>query len=267
MIKNYLKDTQNEKDNRNITIDNVGIEDLEYPIRIKDKQNQIQSTVAQVKMSVVLPKHFRGTHMSRFLEIIHEYCDVISITKIKKIVQAMLDKFEADESSIEISFPYFIEKEAPVSKIKSFLSYQCRLIAEKKKDFDLIVEVIVPIHSFCPCSREISKYGGHNQRGTIKVQVRMSHLILIEELVQMAEESASAEIYSLMKRVDEKHITEKAYENPRFVEDIMREMVIKLENDDRVIWYNVRVKNFESIHNHNAFASHKKWKKCDSIKQ
>jgi len=260
VIKNCLKDTQNEKDYRNINIDNVGIEDLEYPIRIKDKQNQIQSTVAKIKMSVALPKQFRGTHMSRFLEIIHEYFDVISIIKLKEIVQAMLDKFDADESSIEISFPYFIEKEAPVSKIKSFLSYRCRLIAEKKKNFDLILEVTVPIHSFCPCSREISKYGGHNQRGAIKVQVRMSNLILIEELVQLAEESASAEIYSLMKRMDEKYITEKAYENPRFVEDIIREMVIKLEKDDRVSWYNVRVKNFESIHNHNAFASHEKWK-------
>ncbi len=260
MKNDFLKDTQNEEDIRNIAIDNVGIEDLEYPIRIMDRQNQFQSTVAKVKMSVILPKHFRGTHMSRFLEIIHDYCDIISIVNMKKIVRAMLHQFEADKSSIEISFPYFIEKEAPVSKTKSFLSYQCRLIAEKKKDFDLIVEVKVPIHSFCPCSREISKYGGHNQRGEIKVQVRMNRLIWIEELVQMAEETASAEIYSLMKRVDEKHVTEKAYENPRFVEDIMREMVTKLDQDDRVNWYNISVKNFESIHNHNAFASLEKRK-------
>lgn len=263
MKDEFLKDTQNEEDIRNIAIDNVGIEDLEYPIRIMDRQNQFQSTVAKVKMSVTLPKHFRGTHMSRFLEIIHDYCDVISIVKMKKIVQAMLDQFEADKSSIEIGFPYFIEKEAPVSKITSYLSYQCRLIAEQKDDFDLIVEVRVPIHSLCPCSKEISKYGAHNQRGEITVQVRMNRLIWIEELVQMAEQTASAEIYPLLKRVDEKYVTETAYENPRFVEDIMREMVIKLEKDDRVDWYHVSVKNFESIHNHNAFAAHEKWKQME----
>jgi len=255
-----LKDTQSEIDTRNIKIDNVGIEDLEYPIRIVGKENQIQSTVAKIKMSVGLSNQFRGTHMSRFLEIIHDYSHEISIPKMEEIVQAMLDKFEAEESSIEISFPYFIEKEAPVSKTKSFLSYQCRLIAEKRDKYDLIVEVTVPIHSFCPCSREISKYGGHNQRGNIQVQVRMNQLEQIEELVQLAEESASAEIFSLIKRIDEKYVSEKAYENPRFVEDIIREMVLKLEKDDRVIWYNVRVKNFESIHNHNAFASHSRWK-------
>lgn len=260
MKNDFIKDIQKEKDIRGIDVDNVGIEDLEYPIQVMDKNKQVQSTVAKIKMSVFLSKHFRGTHTSRFLEIIHEYCDLVSVTKIKKIVQAMQEKFEADKSSIEISFPYFIKKEAPISKIKSYLSYQCRFIAEMNKDFDLIVEVVVPIHSLCPCSKEISKYGGHDQRGLLAVQVRMNHLIWIEELVQMAEETASAEIYSLLKRVDEKYVTEKAYKNPRFVEDITREMVIRLDRDKRISWYNIFVKNFESIHNHNIFASLKKWK-------
>ncbi len=255
MKNECLKDVQKESDSRNIYIDKVGIDDLEYPIQVMDKNNQIQSTIAKIKMSVDLPEYLRGTHMSRFLEIIHEDCKLVSIVTLKKITLAMLSKFNATRSAIEISFPYFIEKEAPISKAESLLPYQCRFIAEKNDDFDLILEVSTPIHTFCPCSKEISKYGGHSQRGNLIVQVRMNHVVWIEELVHMAESTASAEIYPLIKRVDEKYIAESAYENPRFVEDILREMAIRLDQDNRISWYKIFVKNFESIHNHNVFSS------------
>lgn len=255
-----LRDVQNDRDNRNIDIDQVGIEDLEYPIEVMDKSNKVQSTIAKIKMVVNLPRFYRGTHMSRFVEIIHDFKGLISINTIQQIVETMQDKFMANRAYIELAFPYFIEKKAPISQKASLLSYECKFIASLIDDFDLIVQVTVPIHSLCPCSKEISKYGAHNQRGEVILQVRTNKLVWIEELIKIVEKKASAEIYSLLKREDEQFITEQAYENPRFVEDLVREIALHLNNDERIDWYKIMAKNFESIHKHNAFACLEKWK-------
>ncbi len=249
-----MRDIQSEKDLRNIPLKRVGVSDIQYPIRVMDRTNRTQHTIAKISMFVDLPKEFRGTHMSRFIEVLNKHrCDM-SIRNIENVLDDIKKALNADESHIEARFPYFILKKAPVSKIESFMNYDCAFIASKKEKMDFILEVNTPVHTLCPCSKSISKYGAHNQRGIVKVRVRMKKLVWIEEIIEITENAASASLYSLLKRVDEKYVTEKAYENPRFVEDIVRNVSLELNKDSRIPYYSVEAKNFESIHNHNAYA-------------
>ncbi len=250
-----LIDVQSQKDTRNIDIDKVGVRNVRYPIYLLDKTKERQHTIANINMYVLLPSHFKGTHMSRFIEILNENRDCIDIDSIQNIVNQMRKKLNAQKAYIELSFPYFIEKEAPVSKIKSLMSYDCMVESLGDKDSNTTtLTVSVPITSLCPCSKEISNYGAHNQRGIATISVEFNKMVWIEELVDIAENAASCEIYSLLKRPDEKYVTEKAYDNPAFVEDIARNIALKLQNDKRIERFSVSVENFESIHNHNAYA-------------
>jgi len=256
-----MRDVQKEPPPRKIPIDKVGVEDVTYPIRVMDKENGFQNTVARIKMSVDLPHNFRGTHMSRFIEVLNKHLNNITLHNLENILDDIRRELDAETSHIEIEFPYFIRKKAPISGMESFMNYRCKFIASKDDKFDFILEVNVPVHTLCPCSKEISNRGAHNQRALVSVQVRMKKLVWIEEIVEMVEGSASAPLYALLKREDERYITEHAYDNPRFVEDVVREVAVNLDRDDRIIWYFINVKSFESIHNHNAFACLKKDKR------
>lgn len=249
-----MRDVQKEPPPRKIPIDKVGVEDVTYPIRVMDRENSFQNTVARIKMSVDLPHNFRGTHMSRFIEVLNKHLHNITLYNLENILEDIRKELDAETSHIEIEFPYFIRKKAPISGMESFMNYRCKFIASKDDKFDFILEVNVPVHTLCPCSKEISERGAHNQRALVSVQVRMRKLVWIEEIVEMVEGSASAPLYALLKREDERYITEHAYDNPRFVEDVVREVAVNLDRDDRIIWYFINVKSFESIHNHNAFA-------------
>jgi GTP cyclohydrolase I len=249
-----MKDVQNQYDPRKIPIDKVGIEDLLYPIRVMDRANVLQHTTAKVKLAVELPHNFRGTHMSRFVEILNKHSNNITLQNIENILDELKKVLKAEKAYLELEFPYFIRKKAPVSRLESYMNYLCKFIASKGTEFDFVLEVNVPVHTLCPCSKEISEKGAHNQRAEVQIQVRTSKLVWIEELVEIAEGSASSPLFALLKRVDEKHVTERAYDTPRFVEDVAREVAIKLNKDPRILWYKINVKSYESIHNHNAFA-------------
>ena len=248
-----LKDVQGEQDLRNVPLKHVGIKNLRWPIIVKDKTKGIQHTVAEITMAVDLPHDLRGTHMSRFVECLENLGEV-SPGALEKILDTLKDKLSAAKAMLEMEFTYFITKTAPVSKQTALLDLNCRYRAEKAESFELYVSVEVPIHTLCPCSKEISAYGAHNQRAVAKVEICTKELVWIEELVTMAESGASSPIYPLLKRPDEKFVTEQAYENPRFVEDAVREIALSLENDTRINWYKVTVESLESIHNHSAFA-------------
>lgn len=254
-IKSTLPDTQSNKDNREIPINKVGIRNLKYPIVLKDKDADIQHTIATISMTVDLPKHFKGTHMSRFLEIIENKGKEIHINSLYKILEEMQKKLNANAAHIEMEFPYFKTKRAPVTKKKSLLDYTVKfhgVMYSDKKDF--IMTVRVPVTTLCPCSKSISSYGAHNQRGEVTVSVRFKDMVWIEDIISVVEESASSELYALLKREDEKFVTEKAYENPVFVEDLVRNVVVKLRKNKSITWYTIEAENFESIHNHNAYA-------------
>ena len=251
-----LADVQSQKDERNIPIDKVGVKNLTYPITLLDKTKQYQHTIAKINMYVLLPSNFKGTHMSRFIEILNENRECIDIRKIGKILREMRERLNAKKSYIELNFPYFIEKKAPVTGIKSLMSYECEVKAcgDENNYEKTTLTVKVPITSLCPCSKEISDYGAHNQRGIAKISAILKEFVWIEELIDIAESSASCDIYSLLKRPDEKYVTEKAYNNPMFVEDIARNITQKLLQDKRISHFEIEVENFESIHNHNAYA-------------
>ncbi len=253
-MSNGMRDVQSESDDRNISIDKVGISDLSYPITVLDRDNNIQPTVAKINMYVDLPHHYRGTHMSRFLEVMSRYHMGLSLRSLGELLDDMRATFDSETSHIEVEFPYFIKKKAPVSGIESPMEYICRIEAKKREKLELVVEVNVPAQNLCPCSKEISDYGAHNQRGNIKIRIRSNKLVWFEELIAIAEDSASAPVFTLLKREDEKFITEHAYDHPRFVEDTAREAALRLNGDPRIYWYSVEVKNTESIHNHNAYA-------------
>ena len=251
-----MKDIQSQPDYRNMTIDKVGIKNLRYPIKVLDRKEGLQHTVASINMYVDLPHEYKGTHMSRFVEMLHLFRDEVSLERISEILEQMKKHLNADSSHIEVSFPYFIEKKAPVSDSKGIMDYDCAIKGSSDKDgkFDLISEVIVPITSVCPCSKEISDAGAHNQRGEVRLSTRFKKFIWMEDMIQIVEESASCDVYSVLKRVDEKSVTEKGYSNPKFVEDIVRDIAIKLKADDNITWFSVSAENFESIHNHSAYA-------------
>ena len=251
-----MKDVQQEQDTRNIQIDRVGVSGVSYPIIALDHENRTQSTIASVSMSVMLPHEYRGTHMSRFIETLEEYHGRVSPSNLEAITRRLCEKLNASESSVCFMFPYYFRKRAPVSGIESFSKCDITLTAscEAGKSFDMIIGLGLNVQTLCPCSREISRYGAHNQRALVSLSVRSKGLFWFEEMITMIEDSASAPLHTLLKREDEKYITEHAYENPRFVEDVLRELAVKLDNEDRVLWYRVKVTSYESIHNHDAFA-------------
>jgi len=251
-----MKDIQIQRDYRNIPIDNVGIKNLRYPITVRDRRDGFQATVASINMYVDLPHKNRGTHMSRFVEILHLLKPEVSLKNFSKILDEMKKHLNADSAHIEVAFPYFIEKKAPVSDSPGLLDYTCSIIgsSDSKGTIDLISEVIVPIASVCPCSKEISEYGAHNQRGEVRLRTRFNKFIWLEDMIELVENSASCEVYSVLKRVDEKCVTEKGFANPKFVEDIVRDLAQKLRSDSNITWFAVSAENFESIHNHSAYA-------------
>lgn len=257
-----LEDVQNSSPDIQIPIDKVGVKELLYPITVLDRQSKTQHTCAYISMSVSIPHHFKGTHMSRFVEILNRHRGEITMRTIPTILHELKEELEADTSHMEVTFPYFIEKAAPVSGQKGLMDYECKFTGESNgtKD-DFVLSIKVPVTSLCPCSKTISDYGGHNQRGYITIDVRSNkdadgqyHLIWIEELIDIAEKSASAPVYPLLKRPDERHVTMQAYDNPVFVEDMVRNVANILKEDSRLSWFKVHAENHESIHNHNAFA-------------
>ena len=251
-----MQDVQKQRDHRNIPIDRVGIKNLKYPITVRDKREGHQPTVATIDMYVNLPHKDRGTHMSRFVEMLHLFRPEVSLKNFDVILREMKRHLNAASAHIDITFPYFIEKKAPVSNSIGLMDYTCRIIgvSEENGKTDLVSEVIVPISSVCPCSKEISEAGAHNQRGQVRLQIRFKKFIWLEDMIQLVEESASCDVFSILKRVDEKHVTEAAYANPKFVEDIVRDIAMQLNQDDNITWFTVSAENFESIHNHSAYA-------------
>lgn len=249
-----MPDLQQSRDERNIPIDKVGVKNIHYPIVVLDKSKDRQHTVASINMYVDLPHHFKGTHMSRFIEILNEHHGEISIEGIDAILLEMKERLEASSAHLELEFPYFIEKRAPVSGARGLMEYQCRMLGSLGEVSDFILGVTVPVTSLCPCSREISARGAHNQRSAVSVQVRYRDHIWLEDLIEWIEACGSAPVYSLLKREDEKAVTEQAYDNPRFVEDIVRAVTEKLQRIENITWFRVECENFESIHNHSAYA-------------
>ncbi len=254
-----MKDVQNTPDVRRMPIQKVGIKNLKHPVVVLDKANVSQHTIATVNMFVDLPHAFKGTHMSRFVEIVKQCHGNISVREIGAILNAMIDRFDSKTAHIELRFPYFIKKTAPVSGAESMMDYDCCFkasldAANNERTLDLVVEARVPVTTVCPCSKEISKYGAHNQRSIVTIRIRARKLVWLEELIQIAEEEASSPVYPLLKREDEKYVTEQAYDNPKFAEDVVRDISVRLKNDRRILWRQVESENFESIHNHSAYA-------------
>ncbi len=252
-----MKDIQNQRDYRNIPIDKVGIKNLRYPIIVLDRQNSFQHTVASINMYVDLPHEYKGTHMSRFVELLHIIRPDISLERFAEILEKMKQHLNAASAHIEITFPYFIEKKAPVTGVPGLMDYTCRIIGccDAANKVDLVSEVHVPISSVCPCSKEISDEGAHNQRGEVRLSTRFKRFIWFEDMIELVEASASCEVYSILKRADEKEVTERSFANPKFVEDIVRDVANKLNEDKNITWFSVSAENFESIHNHSAYAS------------
>ena len=261
-----MKDIQMEHSRTDIDLDKVGVKGVVYPIKVlvrgSDKGENLQSTVAKINMYVDVPREFRGTHMSRFLEVLNRFRGEITKRTLPEILKEMRKVLEAKSAHIEVAFTYFIEKKAPVSGAGSLMGYNCRFLGHYEEDMDFILEVKIPITTLCPCSREISERGAHNQRGIVTVKIRSSEMVWIEELIELVEACGSSPVYSLVKREDEKFLTERAYDNPRFVEDVTRAITNKLGEDNRIVWYIIEVENFESIHNHSAYASIEKDKRC-----
>jgi len=250
-----LADIQSSRDTRRIPIDRVGVRGLRHPIRVKDRNGGEQSTVATFTMNVALPQEFKGTHMSRFVEILNQDDGAISVESFLRMPEQVAAKLDAAYSHVEMTFPYFMTKQAPVSGAHSVMDYEVTFIGEQGPEgSDLRVRVTVPVTSLCPCSKEISEAGAHNQRGHVTVTVELKKFVWIEEIVEVVERAASCELYGVLKRPDEKYVTERAYNNPKFVEDIARDVAVALNDEDRVGKYAVEVENFESIHNHNAYA-------------
>ncbi len=253
--KSSLQDVQGEKDGRNIAIDKVGIKDILHPVKVANRSGGSQSTVAKFNMYVGLPHNFKGTHMSRFVEVLNSGEFAISVGSFQRMTREMVKKLDAENGHIEMSFPFFVEKSAPVSGVKGLIDYQASLIGEIKEGVETqLIKILVPVTTLCPCSKKISDRGAHNQRGHVTVTVRASQFIWMEELIELVEGQASCDLYGVLKRPDEKFVTEKAYDNPKFVEDMVRDVARRLDDDPRVEGYSVEVENFESIHNHSAYA-------------
>jgi GTP cyclohydrolase IB len=250
-----IEDVQGRADTRQIAIDKVGVKDLFHPVRVKDRSGGEQHTIANFNMSVYLPHNFKGTHMSRFVEILHEHERELSVDSFRVMLREMVQRLDAETGHVEMAFPYFIMKKAPVSGVASLMDYRTTLIGEIRDGRATTwLKVVVPVTSLCPCSKRISEYGAHNQRSHVTITARIDSHVWIEELVEIAEQEASCELYGILKRPDEKYVTERAYDNPKFVEDLVRDVAMRLNAEARVRAYTVESENFESIHNHSAWA-------------
>jgi GTP cyclohydrolase I len=250
-----MHDKQNERDHRELRIDKVGVRGLRFPIQIRDKAHSVQNTIATIGLFVDLPKEFKGTHMSRFIEVLNAHGSVVHVENLTDILRAMQEKLNAATAHLEMEFPFFLTKKAPVTGMNGVMDYTARFDATAcGPDIDFLLTVKAGVTTLCPCSKAISEYGAHNQRGHCSVQIRSRKAVWIEDLIAIIESSASSELYSLLKRQDEKAVTERAYENPVFVEDLVRNVALRLNTHREITWYKVEAENFESIHNHNAYA-------------
>ena len=249
-----VEDVQSRPDSRRLPINRVGIKDINHPVRVKDRAAGEQHTIANFNMYVNLPHNFKGTHMSRFIEILHTERE-ISVESFRAMLEKMTVRLEADVGHIEMSFPFFVMKSAPVSGVESLMDYRATLIGERRgARTDMWIRVVVPVTSLCPCSKRICAYGAHNQRSHITITAKLKSHIWIEELIEIAESEASSQLYGILKRPDEKYVTEHAYDHPKFVEDMVRDVAVRLATDARMGAYVVEAENFESIHNHSAYA-------------
>ncbi len=250
-----IADVQNSLDTRQIPIDKVGIKDIRHPIKVRDRSGGEQHTIATFNMYVNLPHNFKGTHMSRFVEILNNHEYEITVDSFKRMLDEMAERLEAEAGHIEMSFPYFVTKSAPVSGVKSLIDYQVSFVGQvQQRKPCMLIKVVVPVTSLCPCSKEISDYGAHNQRSHVTVTVRTRGFVWIEDLIDVVESEASCQLYGLLKRPDEKYVTEQAYDNPKFVEDMVRDVAARFNDDERVGAFVIESENFESIHNHSAYA-------------
>jgi GTP cyclohydrolase I len=251
----FMRDEQSERDHRELRIDKVGVRGLRFPIQIRDKAHSVQNTIATIGLFVDLPKEFKGTHMSRFIEVLNAHGSVVHVENITDILHAMQQKLHAATAHLEMEFPFFLTKQAPVTGMSGVMDYTARFDATAcGPDIDFLLTVKAGVTTLCPCSKAISDYGAHNQRGICTVQIRSRKAVWIEDLIAIVEGAASSELFSLLKRPDEKVVTERAYENPVFVEDLVRNVALGLNAHREVTWYRVEAENFESIHNHNAYA-------------
>ena len=250
-----IPDVQSTPDTRHLAIDRVGIKSIRHPVRVQDKSGGVQHTIANFNMYVYLPHHFKGTHMSRFVEILNGHEREISVESFGVMLTEMIRRLEAEAGHIEMNFPYFVEKTAPISGVKSLLDYDVTFTGELRDgEVEHMTKVVVPVTSLCPCSKRISDYGAHNQRSHVTITAKTNDFVWIEDLVDIAEQQASCELFGLLKRPDEKYVTERAYDNPKFVEDMVRDVAAALNADPRIDAYVVESENFESIHNHSAYA-------------
>ncbi|KPK37998.1 MAG: GTP cyclohydrolase [Gammaproteobacteria bacterium SG8_47] len=250
-----IEDVQSSADTRRIPINKVGIKSIRHPVRVRDRSGGEQHVVATFNMYVDLPHNFKGTHMSRFVEILNEHEREISVKSFKHMLTEMTARLEAEKGHIEMGFSYFVNKKAPISGVESLMDYEVTFMGETKNGLtQTTIKVIVPVTSLCPCSKSISDYGAHNQRSHVTVTARLREFVWIEELIELVENEASCELYGLLKRPDEKYVTERAYNNPKFVEDMVRDVAARLNDDERIAAYVVESENFESIHNHSAYA-------------
>lgn len=252
---NTIPDVQSSADRRHIAINKVGIKEIRHPVQVKDRSGAVQHTVATFNMYVDLPHHFKGTHMSRFVEILNGHEREITVKSFRVMLSEMTELLEAESGHIEMTFTYFVNKKAPVTGVESLLDYQVTFIGERRNGENCVaIKVVVPVTSLCPCSKKISDYGAHNQRSHVTVNVRTDGFVWIEDIIDLVEKEASCELYGLLKRPDEKAVTERAYDNPKFVEDMVRDVAARLNEDDRILSYVLESENFESIHNHSAYA-------------
>lgn len=252
----HLPDVQSSEDSRNVVIQRVGVKSVTYPVLVATADG-VQPTIATIDMYVRLPAHAKGTHMSRFLEVMEESTAPLSAETLSTLMMTMLERLDAESGMIEMRMPYFVRKTAPVSGVTSLLDYQLTLRAEQEEGrLSITQQVLTPVTSLCPCSKEISLYGAHNQRSHIVIAATLAEgaALPVQDLIDIAEASASCQLWGLLKRPDEKYVTERAYENPKFVEDLVRDIAVALSADPRVARYEVSSENFESIHNHSAFA-------------
>ncbi len=255
-----MPDVQALRDTRLVAIDRVGVKDVVYPMRLATAEGGEQSTIATINMYVALPHHQKGTHMSRFLEVLNEHagdqsCAPLTPSKIPVLTRAIKERLEAEEAHFSANFTYFISKPAPVTGVRGLMNYEVTFECMANGTDDLVMTVAAPATSLCPCSKEISQYGAHNQRCRIEAKIRThGPMLWIEQLVTLLEAAASVPVFAVLKRPDEKWVTEKAYENPKFVEDIVRDLSIAMQADERIAWYSINSENYESIHSHNAYA-------------
>jgi len=250
-----MEDVQSSQDTRQIPINKVGIKDIRHPVRVADRTGGEQHTIANFNMYVNLPHNFKGTHMSRFVEILNNHEREISVKSFKEMMVDMTERLEADSGHVEMNFPYFVNKKAPASGVMSLMDYDVTFIGDfVDGDNKFTLKVLVPVTSLCPCSKNISDYGAHNQRSHVTVTATLKDFMWIEEIIDLVEQEASCELYGLLKRPDEKVITERAYDNPKFVEDMVRDVAARLNAEERISAYIVESENFESIHNHSAYA-------------